>query len=243
MKFRQRCAIALVLVITMVFLSACQLLPVVTQLMATATPVATAIPTLAPTPEPTQEVVPEYTAGITEGYEYRSEYFRFGCRLDDSWTIATPEELAELRGLNVELMRYLNVPDYLIERTQEKNIYEFMAEANRGLQSIIISAEDASDQLTVGDDLDMDTVLTLTKRPLLNMLEQAGMEIISSDNVNVFIEGIRKTGTFIEMDDSGLSTYMLIVMMQRGTYLVTINITTVGSDITDDILENFYLIQ
>ena len=72
-----------------------------------------------------------------------------------------------------------------------------MAEANRGLQSIIISAEDASDQLTVGDDLDMDTVLTLTKRPLLDMLEQAGMEIISSDNVNVFIEGIRKTGTFI----------------------------------------------
>ena len=45
------------------------------------------------------------------------------------------------------------------------------------------------------------------------------------------------------MDDSGLSRYMLIVMMQRGTYLVTINITTVGSDITEDILENFYLIQ
>lgn len=251
-KFHHAITVALALLLSAIFLTGCVTAPVAMELIATETPESTpeVTPTPEPTPTPTVEPTPEpvveepavaFSAGKIDGRRYTNEYFNIGCELDEKWTVASAEELAALSGVALDAMAQWNVPEMYTEQIKSgATIYEFSASASGGFQTIVVNVTDASAILS--EQVDMNTMLQLTKKPLLDMLEEAGMQTKYVENTKVYIGEAEQAALYIEAEYMDIPVYMLVLMIQRGAYLATINITTIYDDTTAALLENFYMV-
>jgi hypothetical protein len=246
-KLRRRVAAAMALMIIASALAGCNLPSAVTQAIKEALPDATATmepkPMPTPTPEPTPEVIPEYTAGTVEGREYRNEFFGVGCKLDGSWVIASEEELDQLNSSDYDNLEDLNLPKSYLERADDiESAYEFIALANRGLQTISISTEDDTKLFTDYANLDIYALLQSALEVLIQTVSHAGMMVYDRDLTKVMIDDTEQPAATIEAELDGVSVNFLIVVIQRGAYFSIINITTFGGDTTIELLKNFHMI-
>jgi len=247
-KLRRCLAVTLAFISGVFMFTGCKMPSEITDFIAAEAPIATATnvptPSPSPTPEPTPEVIPEYTAGMVEGREYRSEYFRFGCELDDMWEIATPEELDKMSSVTVDMLQGSDLSEAYQNRIDDGKIMdEFYAKANKGLQSIAISVENDTDLFTDDADLDLYTLLQIARQPLLEVLASSGVVVEDSDLTEVTIGETEQAAMTIHGDSSGISFDMLTVVIRRGAYFAFIHITTFGGDTTVELLKNFYMIQ
>ena len=247
-KLRRRLAAAMAWMIIASTLAGCNLSSAVTEAIAEALPEATATmeptPKPTPTPEPTPEVIPEYTAGTVEGREYRNEFFGIGCKLDGSWAIASDEELDQLNRSALDKLEDLDLPQSYIDRANEiENAYEFVAFANRGLQTISISTEDDTKLISDYADVDIYELLQNLLYIYIQTASQAGMLVYDRDLTRVMIDDTEQAAATVEAELDGVSVNILIVAIQRGAYFNIINITTLGGDTTTELLKNFYMIE
>jgi len=247
-KLRRCLTVALAFISGVFLFTGCKMPSEITDFIAAEAPIATATnvptPSPSPTPEPTPEVIPEYTAGTVEGREYRNEFFRFGCQFDDSWEIATPEELDKMSSISIDVLQGLDISEDYQERINDGTITdEFYAQANRGLQSIAVSVENDTGLFSDDADLDLYTLLQIARQPLLEVLASAGVVVEDSDLTEVTIGETEQPAMTIDGDASGVSVDMLVVVIRRGAYFSYIRITTFGGDTTAELLKNFYMIQ
>lgn len=247
-KLRRCLAVALAFISGAFMLAGCKMPSEITDFIAAEAPIATATnvptPSPSPTPEPTPEIIPEYIAGKVEGREYRSEYFRFGCELDDMWEIATPEELDKMSSVTVDMLQGSDLSEAYQNRIDDGKIgVEFYAWANNGLQNIAITSENDTDLFADDADLDLYTLLQAARLPLLETLAAAGIVVEDSDLTEVTIGETEQAAMTIHGDSSGVSVDILAVVIRRGAYFAFIRITTFGGDTTVELLKNFYMIQ
>jgi len=206
------------------------------------------------TPEPTQEtntpadatgssvVGKDVSMGAMEGGVYTNEYVGYGCKLDESWTFATAEQLQEL-------------PD---------NVNELLADSELGSamdalpQFFDMQAENVTDLVSINvvyQKLDLATraaYAMLSESQILDQaLTQKDAMISSYASAGIIASSIEKvTVTFLGQERSALLTtatindtpYFILQLFDYhlGQYSVITTLASYVENNTDSLLELFY---
>ena len=196
---------------------------------------ATEAPTEPSTEEPTEEDEDKaFSAGTVEGSTYTNDFVGISCALGDGWTIATKEQIAQQMGL-VDVL--ISDEDVIKQIENSSTAMIFMANKNDGTGSINITAGDTTSYLTalVNQKTIVDTVVA----QLPDILTASGMEVIECGTEDMMFCGEENYGIRSNLTFSGISIHQRQIILVKGTYTITITVSTYSQDITQALLDLF----
>ena len=232
--------LALILALTMVFaLTACGSEPkgnVTPAADDSAAPEAT--PAAAATPEP---AAPEdnIELGSMVGGTYENDFIGIGCKLDDSWTYYTEEEILALNDLTVSS---IDDEDLAEQLSSSDSFYDMVASADEGLTSVNVVIENLG--LIYGHTLDSSGYIDIALENLEDQLALMGINVDTCEKVSFDFCGSATDGIYIvgtmTVEGIELEMYQRMACVKAGNYMCCITACTYFEDGTTDILDMFY---
>lgn len=201
----------------------------------------TIIPTADPDDEvPTTEVPTETTApqeeaadplmGYYSGTTYNNDFIGIQCKLDENWTVATEEELAQLNGLTADILS----DEALAEQLRNSGVVQaFYAVADDGLVVMNIVLENLG--LLYGTVLDEERYVELSIDQLAAALESAGLADITTEADTITFAGQEHAGIRVHGTMSGIHFYELLICVKVDSYMCVITMASYYEDITDNL--------
>ena len=159
---------------------------------------------------------------------YKSESLGIGLKLNDEWTIQSPEELAALVGQTSigESLKYAAVT------------YDFYATKGMSGSSVTVLFENM--KKNYGRTYDEDEYLELAQVSVKSALESQGATVSKIETVTRSIDGKTFKGFYIELKMGGMDVYEYSLVKRCGDYLANISIGALSAEALDEILALFY---
>ena len=230
--------LALILALALVFaLTACGSDPKgsVTQDDSTATPAPANEPEATPEPEPEDSV----EMGSMNGGTYSNTFVGIGCKLDDTWTYYSDDEIIALNGLMVESIDDEELAQQLSE---SESFYDMFASKDDGLFSVNVVLENLG--LLYGHTLDASGYIDIAMESLEDQLAIMGINTTTCEKVSFDFCGKQTDGIYIvgTMNVEGFEVEMFqrMACVKAGSYMTCITACSYFEDITTDILDMFY---
>ena len=246
--------LALMLALSLVFaLTACGSEPKkgsVTLNDKTSTPAPASTPENTPEPEPenTPEPEPENTPepepeddvelGSMNGGTYANSFVGIGCKLDDTWTYYSEEEILEFNGLMVDSIGDEDLADML----RKSNIFYDMVASSETGSSVNVVLENIG--LIYGHVLDSSSYVDIALESLEGQLALMGVTATTCEKTSFDFCGKKTDGIYIagtlSAGDIEVDMYQLMACVKAGNYMTCITACTYYEDTTADILDMFY---
>lgn len=190
---------------------------------------------------PAEESAP-FSLGTLENGVYTNTYVGIGCSLDESWMYYGAEELQD-----VSEMVEGTLGEDLMAKYQ--TITDMMAQSVSGTESINVAytyiplTERLTYKLLSDSDI-IEQTLETSEEFFISTYESMGMENIAFESVTVTFLGEDRVGLKTSGTLLGSNYYMLQVFdYSLGAYGVTITTSSLGEDITQDLLNVFYTVD
>ena len=196
-------------------------------------------PTTAPTTEPT--TVPETTEaqaqgsklGVVEGNTYTNSFLGITATLDENWTFANDEEMAQIRGMTMDAMNDESLSQMLETSGAVMDMYamdtegrtlNIMLENLNILQSVALT-EKAYVDATVGQ--------------LPSVLENMGFANVTAEPTEMIFAGESHAAVKIHASVQGVEFFETMVVVKQGNYIACVTVASYGQDTTANVLEQF----
>lgn len=209
-----------------------------------ATPEPVSAPESAPEPEHEPENTPEpepeddVELGSMSGGIYENDFVGIGCKLDDTWTYYSDDEIMELNGLMVDS---IDDEDLAEQLRSSDSFYDMLASDNDG-SSINVVLENLG--LIYGHTLDAGGYIDIALESLEGQLALMGVttstcEKISFDFCGKQTDGIYIAGT-LNVEGIEVDMYQRMACVKAGSYMTCITACSYFEDLTTDMLDMFY---
>lgn len=193
------------------------------------------------TPESSAEdkVSVEALVGIyTEStYTYENEFIGIGCQLDQDWEVLDQAEIAELNGVQNDTI----TDDTIAEQMKNGRFMPFYAQKEGGLIGANIVVADLG--ASFGSVLTESAYVNLSISQLAPALEAGGISDVTTQAATVLFAGGQHAAVTASGNVDGLGFYETIVCVKVDQYMVVITASCVSVDVTDDILDMFYVLE
>ena len=201
-------------------------------------------PTEAPTEASTEAPAAEkaVSLGRMEGGVYTNSYTGYGCTLDSNWVFYTAEELQELPADAAELFADTELGDTAAQYSQ---IADMKADNNTNLSSIyVLYTQLPLQERLAYAALNHEQIIDATlaqKDLLISSFELSGMQVVSMEKVFVNFLGEERAAIKTVATIEGYDYYMLQIQdFGLGSYGVTLTISSLMNDVTEDVAAIFY---
>jgi len=188
--------------------------------------------------EDADEETPFIAFGIRSGNRYENKFFGIGCELDESWTVASDEELAALQGENANMLIDERVKDNL---QKFDTTYDFLATAEDGLKVVNIALQN----LGLADNklYSIDDYISAALAPLNKQLSDMGFTDIKGVKGSVDFAGEKRAALFFTAELEGQACYYMETYVKVDEYIATISIISFFEDSTSSIAEAFFALD
>ena len=202
-------------------------------------PLPTEAPTEAPAEAPAESSV---SLGRMEGGVYTNSYTGYGCTLDSNWVFYTAEELQELPENAEELLANTELGDTAGNYTQTADM---KADNNTNLSSIyVLYTQLPLQERLAYAALNHEQIIDATlaqKDLLISSFELSGIQVVSMEKVFVNFLGEERAAIKTVATIEGYDYYMLQIQdFGLGSYGVTMTISSLMDDVTEDVAAIFY---
>lgn len=201
------------------------------------------------TPAPTNTAAPEETTaaptekpvsaseviGSVNGQSYTNPYFGMGCQLEDTWSIATTEEMAEIIGLTQDALRESEYSDVLEDSGL---VYDLYASASDGLTTVNVTIENLG--LLYGLTMDEAAYAEASVKQFPAALEAVGMTDVTTEITSISFAGSEHTAVRVHCLYSDVDFYETLVCVKKGNYMAVITAASYFDDITGNVLDSFH---
>ena len=186
-----------------------------------------------------QEDQPEvdFQLGVTTGGKYESTFLGIGCSLDDSWSFAGQEELAQMIGATAEMF---DNEEYAEQMKNTDMFYDMAAAADDGLVNINIIIQNMG--LLYGMALSEEKYIEISQEGLEEQLSSAGFTLEGAEAGTVTFAGQERSGLHITCTYQGIAYYCQQVYIKQGNYMSVITLASFFEDDTDSMLDYFYAV-
>lgn len=210
--------------------------------------IATPAPTLSPAPTPSPTPTPSSTpvestfimGSVSDGV-YTNNFFKIGCKLDNSWTYFNDEQLLELSGITANAIGDEEISEMFQESVDRgKTINDMFAVSSDRLANINVALQNLGVVygMALGDDMLLDIVVD----SLPKMLESSGIENLAIEKSSVAFAGTSRPAITVTGEISRIPIYESIICIKNGNYMALIGLTTFYENITEQLAGLFYSI-
>lgn len=196
------------------------------------------VETSAPSDMPADEAEEELQIGTTSGGRYENAFLGIGCQLDENWTFASKEELAQLIGIVAE---GFDNGKYVEQVKNADMFYDMHAIADEGLVSINVIFENMG--VLHGTVIDEERYVQMVMENFEEQLTSAGLADIQTETGSVFFAGQERYGLRISGTYQGAPYYCQQVYIKEGSYMAVVSLASLTQDITATMLEYFYAVD
>ena len=180
----------------------------------------------------------EFQLGVTTGGKYESKFLGIGCSLDDSWSFASQEELAQMIGATAEMF---DNEEYAEQMENTDMFYDMAAATDDGLVNINIIIQNMG--LLYGMALSEEKYIELAQEDLEEQLSSAGFTLEGSEAGTVIFAGQERSGLHLSSTYQGISYYCQQVYIKQGNYMSIVTLASFYEDITGSMLDYFYAVS
>lgn len=186
-----------------------------------------------------QEDQPEvdFQLGVTTGGKYESTFLGIGCSLDDSWSFAGQEELAQMIGATAEMF---DNEEYAEQMKKLDMFYDMAAISDDGLVNINVIIQNMG--LLYGMALSEEKYIELAQEGLEEQLSSAGFTLEGVESGTVTFAGQERSGLHITSTYQGVAYYCQQIYIKQGNYMGVITLASFTEDITGSMLDYFYAV-
>lgn len=207
----------------------------------TVEPLQSAQPTSEGTePTGTDDADELFQAGSAEGGTYTNAMLGLGCTLDSEWTFASEEEIAATFGMAKDLIDQAETGVELDDTDTFTDLYVYTADGvkNINVQVQTLSALEGGAMGKMSEDELIDNVLPVLQTTMESAY--AGVATVTCEKVDArFLDEDHK-GVAMVTTAQDMSLYQKQVYLPQGRYVAIVTCTSVGEDMTDELLELFY---
>ena len=179
----------------------------------------------------------DFQLGVTTGGKYESTFLGIGCSLDDSWSFASQEELAQMIGTTAEMF---DNEEYAEQMKNTDMFYDMAAAADDGLVNINIIIQNMG--LLYGMALSEEKYIEISQEGLEEQLSSAGFTLEGAEAGTVTFAGQERSGLHITCTYQGIAYYCQQVYIKQGNYMSVITLASFFEDDTDSMLDYFYAV-
>lgn len=179
----------------------------------------------------------DFQLGVTTGGKYESTFLGIGCSLDDSWSFASQEELAQMIGATAEMF---DNEEYAEQMKNTDMFYDMAAAADDGLVNINIIIQNMG--LLYGMALSEEKYIEISQEGLEEQLSSAGFTLEGVEAGTVTFAGQERSGLHITCTYQGIAYYCQQVYIKQGNYMSVITLASFFEDDTDSMLDYFYAV-
>lgn len=180
----------------------------------------------------------DFQLGVTTGGKYESTFLGIGCSLDDSWSFASQEELAQMIGATAEMF---DNEEYAEQMKNTDMFYDMAAAADDGLVNINIIIQNMG--LLYGMALSEEKYIEVSQEGLEEQLSSAGFTLEGVEAGTVTFAGQERSGLHITCTYQGIAYYCQQVYIKQGNYMSVITLASFFEDDTDAMLDYFYAVS
>ena len=180
----------------------------------------------------------DFQLGVTTGGKYESTFLGIGCSLDDSWSFASQEELAQMIGATAEMF---DNEEYAEQMKNTDMFYDMAAAADDGLVNINIIIQNMG--LLYGMALSEEKYIEISQEGLEEQLSSAGFTLEGAEAGTVTFAGQERSGLHITCTYQGIAYYCQQVYIKQGNYMSVITLASFFEDDTDAMLDYFYAVS
>lgn len=177
----------------------------------------------------------EMVTGVTSGNTYENYFFGYGVTLGADWNMKTQKEIEIQREQTIGLAGGADN----IKAAFDVTITDMMAVNANGYDTINVGIEkpNVDPSLYTEDDY-----VKSSKDPACQALEQMGLENVECQDGTYTIQGESHAAGKIHGTYNGEDVYELLIVVKEGEYISVITVCTWGTDSTDEIAQNIYLL-
>ena len=184
-----------------------------------------------------EEPEAEFQLGVTTGGKYENKFLGIGCSLDDSWTFASQEELAQMVGTTADMF------DDEKYAEQMKNIdmfYDMYAAADEGLVTINVVIQNLG--VLYGAAISEEKFIELSLEGLDEQLGSAGFVLQGSEVGTMTFAGEERTALHISCTYQDVPYYCQQIIIKQGEYMSIITLASFYEDNTASMVDYFYAV-
>lgn len=189
-------------------------------------------PTEAPSDEAEEEAAVQ--AGTLSGSTYENAFLGIGCTLDENWTFASEEELAQMIGQTAEMFD----DDYAEQLKEADMFYDMVAVTEEGMVSINVVIQNVG--LLYGTVLSEDKYLEIAEEQMAEQLGNAGMENVQTERISANFAGAEHGGLHISCTIQDVPYYCTQMCIKQGKYIASISLCSFTEDYGSDMMGFFY---
>lgn len=179
----------------------------------------------------------DFQLGITTGGKYENAFLGIGCSLDDSWTFAGQEELAQMVGTTADMF---DNEDYAEQMKNTDMFYDMFAAANEGLVTINVVIQNMG--VLYGAALSEEKYIELSLEDLDEQLESAGFILQGNEVGTISFAGEERTALHISCTYMDVPYYCQQIYIKQGNYMSVITLASFYEDITESMVDYFYAV-
>lgn len=201
-------------------------------------PAPTSEPVNTPEPESGDEPGENVELGSMNGGTYENSFVGIGCKLDDTWTYYSENEIMEFNGLMLDSIDDEELSDLL---SNSDSFYDMVASDEMG-SSVNVVLENLG--LVYGHTLDAGTYIDVALESLGGQLALMGVNATTCEKVSFDFCGEKTDGIYIAgtlgIEGMEVDMYQLMACVKAGNYMTCITACSYFEDTTNDILDMFY---
>ncbi len=177
--------------------------------------------------------------GKTENGVYENEILGLGFNMD-GWCGYNDKEAATIEQFG----KVAASEEFMKELRESGAVTVLEVKAEDGSGNININVNDLGSTASIVEKIGLKTFLEMSVDTYKELYSQTAMKNIEIEYVTTSIEGEEYAGYRISCDLMGIHMYMRQMLFLRGTYVVTISMTTSKEEaMLDEILGRFYHLQ
>lgn len=172
--------------------------------------------------------------GTLSGFTWENTFLGIGCKLDESWTYASEEELAQMIGQTAEMFD----EEYAEQLKNADMFYDMMAVTENGLVSINVIIQNIG--LIYGTALSEDKYLELAKEQMEEQFGQTGAENVEVERITRTFAGAEHEGILVSCTIQGVPYYCTQMCIKQGKYIGSVSLCSFSEDLSDFLIGYFY---
>lgn len=186
----------------------------------------------------------DFVRGTVDGNTYESTAMGIGCMLEDGWTTASLEELAQLTGVDPTSLTEEEMIQQMLEADA---IYDFYAMSGEGTALVQVLYEDLG--ALYGTLLNEEGYVDVLMESVEEQMTAVGMTDIQAEKTTTVFAGEERTAIMItsqmsvEGMDQSLAIYQKLVPIKAGNYMGVVWTSTYMENTTDEVLNSFYALS
>lgn len=190
-------------------------------------------------PEPNPETQDGLQPGSTVGGVYENAFAGIGCRLDETWTYLSDEEILAQNEIVID-----SIDDEELARllSSKSTFFDMLATSEEGLATVNVVAENLG--LLYGSVLDTGSYVDIALKSFESNSASMGLTVSSCekrsfDFCGKSTDGISLSGT-INIEGVDVEMFERIACVKAGSYMFVVTACTYVEDNTEDVLNLFY---